>query len=71
MGKTDGEPRDLLCDTMKQLFPPRLELDRGQHGRLQKLSATTGKSVGELVEEALDRYLQVEAEPDAADGLPP
>ncbi len=71
MGKTDGESRDLLSDTMKQLFPPRVELDRGQHGRLRKLSAKTGKSVRELVVEALDRYLQAEAQRDAADGLPP
>lgn len=57
MAKEDGEPRELLSDTMRRHFPPRVELDRGQHGRLQQLSEKTGKSVKELVEQALDLYL--------------
>jgi hypothetical protein len=68
MSKTDPESRDLLTDTMKKLFPPRVELDREQHQRLEKLGAKTGKTVAELVEQALERYLQDEGGADAVDG---
>jgi len=71
MAKTDPESRDLLTDTMKKLFPPRVELDRGQHERLEKLCERTGKTVSELVEQALERYLQDEGHDDGADGARP
>lgn len=68
MSKTDPESRELLTDTMKKLFPPRVELGREQHQRLQKLCQRTGKTVQELVEQALARYLQEEGQADAANG---
>jgi predicted DNA-binding protein len=71
MSKTDPESRELLTDTMKKLFPPRVELDREQHERLRKLCEKTGKTVTELVEQALERYLQDEGQGDAADGAAP
>lgn len=45
---------------MKELFPPRVELTRRQHELLRKLSAKTGKSVQDIVRQAIDRYLQDE-----------
>jgi hypothetical protein len=71
MSKPDPESRELLTDTMKRLFPPRVELDREQHERLRKLCQRTGKTVQELVEQALARYLQEEGQADAADGTLP
>jgi len=71
MAKTGPESKELLTDTMKKLFPPRVELERGQHERLQKLCAKTGKTVAELVEQALERYLEDESQGDAADGALP
>lgn len=71
MSKPDPESRDLLTDTIKKLFPPRVELDRVQHERPQKLCERTGKTVSDFVEEALERYLQGEDQSDAADGAPP
>ena len=72
MSKTDLESKDLLTDTMKKLFPPRVELDRKQHEKLQRLCEKTGKTVGELVEQALDRFLDDEGQGDAAaDGALP
>jgi hypothetical protein len=71
MAKTDPEPRELLTDTMKKLFPPRVELDRGQHERLQKLCEKTGKALGELVAEAVERYLEDEGQNDARAGALP
>ena len=71
MSKTDPESRDLLTDTMKKLFPPRVELDREQHARIEQLCAKTGKTVAELVEQALERYLENEGQADAADGALP
>ena len=69
MGKTDDESRELLTDTMKKLFPPRVELDRGQHAKLEKLCKKTGKTVEELVTQALDQFLEDEG--DTADGALP
>ena len=75
MAKTDQESdlesKELLTDTMKKLFPPRVELDREQHAKLERLCEKTGKTVGELVAQALDRFLQDEGEGDAADGALP
>ena len=59
MGKPD-DTRGLLSDTMKDLFPPRVELTRRQNELLRKLSAKTGKSVQDIVRQAIDRYLQDE-----------
>lgn len=56
MPKPD-DTRELLSDTMKELFPPRVELTRRQLEGLQKLAGKTGKSVKELVRQAIDRYL--------------
>lgn len=60
MGKPDVESLDLLSDTMKGLFPPRVEIDRAQHARLKRLGEKTGKSVKELVGYAVDAFLQIE-----------
>ena len=57
MGKTDAT-RDLLAVTMKELFPPRVELNREQHEKLQKLSQESGMSLKELVGRAIEFYLQ-------------
>lgn len=57
MGKIE-ESGKLLAQTMKQLYPPRVELEREQYELLQKLSERTGMPVKELVRLALDRYLQ-------------
>lgn len=59
--KDIDESGGLLADTMKELFPPRVELEREQHRLLQKLSESSGKTVRELVQQAVDRYLQEEA----------
>jgi len=71
MAKTGPESKELLTDTMKKLFPPRVELERGQHERLQKVCERTGKTVAELVAEALERYLEDEDQGDGADGALP
>src|SRR5215472_9429064 len=54
---TDDQSRELLTDTMRALFPPRVEYAREQHEMLQKLSEITGRSVRELVGDAIDLYL--------------
>ena len=54
------EDDEFFAETMKDLAPPRVELTRRQHELLQKLSETTGKSVKELVRQALDHYLKGE-----------
>jgi len=46
----------LLSPTMKELFPPRVELERDQFALLRQLSEKTGQPVRELVRMALDRY---------------
>jgi Ribbon-helix-helix protein, copG family len=46
-----------LSETMKRLFPPRVELDRRQNRMLEELAGRSGKSVKELVREALERFL--------------
>lgn len=51
---------EILGETMKDLMPPRVELTRRQHELLQKLSERTGKPVRELVQQAVDRYLEGE-----------
>lgn len=54
------EDDEFFAETMKDLVAPRVELTRRQHELLQKLSETTGKSVKELVRQALDHYLKGE-----------
>lgn len=56
------ESRELLSDTMKSLFPPRVELDRRQYRTLEKLAEKTGNSVKDLVREALERFLHDQPE---------
>lgn len=51
------DPGRLLAHTMKELFPPRVELERDQFALLQELSERTGEPIRELVRQALDRYL--------------
>jgi predicted DNA-binding protein len=57
MNETDDSAR-LLARTMKELFPPRVELEREQADLLEELSAKTGQPVRELVRQALERYLE-------------
>jgi Ribbon-helix-helix protein, copG family len=57
MARNVDESRELLADTMKSLFPPRVELDRRQHKRLETLAGSTGQSVKDLVRQALESYL--------------
>ena len=57
MGKPD-DARGLLSDTMKNLMPPRVELARHHYELLHRLSKKTGKTMKDLVSEALDRYLK-------------
>ncbi|HLJ37484.1 MAG TPA: hypothetical protein VKT54_03650 [Steroidobacteraceae bacterium] len=57
MARNVDESRELLADTMKSLFPPRVELDRRQHKMLESLAGSTGESVKDLVRQALDSYL--------------
>ena len=52
------DTRELLADTMKDLMPPRVELNREQHHSLLQLSEKTGKTIKELVRLALERYLK-------------
>lgn len=57
MSNNIDESRELLSDTMKSLFPPRVELDRRQHHTLERVAEETGKPVKELVRLALERFL--------------
>jgi hypothetical protein len=57
MGKPD-DPRELLSDTMKELFPPRVDLVPRQYELLLKHSKRTGKSVKDIVRRAIDQYLR-------------
>lgn len=54
------ESRELLSDTMKSLFPPRVELDRRQSRMLEDIAQKTGQSVKDLVRQALERFLRDE-----------
>jgi predicted DNA-binding protein len=57
MSQADDSGR-LLAHTMKELFPPRVELEREQFALLEKLSGRSGQPVRELVRQALERYLE-------------
>ena len=57
MNRIDPSGR-LLAVTMKELFPPRVELDRMQYEMLQRLCEKTGLALKDVVRLALDRYLR-------------
>jgi len=56
MNDTNDDSGQLLSPTMKELFPPRVELERDQFVFLKRMSEKTGQPVRELVRMALDRY---------------
>jgi polyhydroxyalkanoate synthesis regulator phasin len=57
------ESRALLSETMKRLFPPRVELDRRQNRMLEDLAQKSGKSLKDLVRQAVERYLEDQRPP--------
>lgn len=63
MANNVDESRELLSDTMKSLFPPRVELDRRQNRMLEDLAQQSGTPVKDLVRQALERFLRDERPP--------
>ena len=63
MANNPDESREPLSDTMKSLFPPRVELDRRQNRQLEELAQKTGRSVKDLVRQALAAFLHQQAPP--------